>query len=88
MLVFGAIVAVVGIYAWSRAVEGPRRAKDRAITMAIVAAFGVAMAPLISLLYEVVKRGIPGLSSEFFSRRRARQDRRRRRRARDRRHPR
>src|ERR1700749_916532 len=65
-LVFGALVAIVGIYAWSRAVEGSRRAKDRAITMAIVAAFGVAMAPLISLLYEVIKRGIPGLSSEFF----------------------
>jgi phosphate transport system permease protein len=66
-LVFGAVVAIVAIYAWSRAVEGPRRAKDRAITMAIVAAFGVAMAPLISLLYEVVKRGVPGLSAEFFT---------------------
>jgi phosphate transport system permease protein len=66
MLVFGALVAIVGIYSWSRAVEGARRAKDRAITMAIVAAFGVAMAPLISLLYEVIKRGVPGLSSEFF----------------------
>ena len=67
MLVFGALLAIFAIYAWSRAVEGPRRAKDRAITMAIVAAFGVAMAPLISLLYEVVKRGVPGLSVEFFS---------------------
>jgi phosphate transport system permease protein len=66
-LVFGALVSVLSIYAWSRAVEGPRRAKDRAITMAIVAAFGVAMAPLISLLYEVVKRGVPGLSAEFFT---------------------
>jgi phosphate transport system permease protein len=67
MLVFGALVAIAGIYAWSRAVEGARRAKDRAVTMAIVAAFGVAMAPLISLLYEVVKRGVPGLSAEFFT---------------------
>jgi phosphate transport system permease protein len=67
MLVFGALVAIAGIYVWSRAVEGPRRAKDRAVTMAIVAAFGVAMAPLISLLYEVVKRGVPGLSAEFFT---------------------
>jgi phosphate transport system permease protein len=66
-LVFGAIVAVVAIYAWSRAVEGSRRAKDRAITMAIAAAFGVAMAPLISLLYEVLKRGLPGISWEFFT---------------------
>lgn len=66
-LVFGALVSVLAIYALSRAVEGPRRAKDRAMTMAIVAAFGVAMAPLISLLYEVVKRGVPGLSAEFFT---------------------
>jgi phosphate transport system permease protein len=65
-LVFGAIVAIVGIYAWSRAVEGPRRAKDRAMTMTIAVAFGAAMVPLISLLYEVVKRGVPGLSPEFF----------------------
>ena len=34
-LVFGAPVAIGGIYAWSRAVEGKRRAKDRAMTMAI-----------------------------------------------------
>jgi phosphate transport system permease protein len=65
-LVFGALVSVVAVYAWSRTVEGSRRAKDRAMTMAIAAAFMVAMAPLISLLYEVIKRGVPGLSSEFF----------------------
>src|ERR1700742_4191088 len=67
MLVFGAIVGIVTIYAWSRAVEGSRRAKDRAITMAIASAFGIAMAPLISLLYEVVKRGAAGISWEFFT---------------------
>src|SRR5215813_11870016 len=59
-LVFGALLAIVAIYSWSRAVEGSRRAKDRAVTMAIVTAFGLAMAPLISLLYEVVSRGVPG----------------------------
>jgi phosphate transport system permease protein len=67
MLVFGAIVAIFAIYAWSRAVEGRRRAKDRAITMAIATAFGIAMAPLISLLYEVVKRGAAGINWEFFT---------------------
>jgi phosphate transport system permease protein len=67
MLVFGALVAIVAIYAWSRVVEGRRRAKDRAITMAIAAAFGVSMAPLISLLYEVIKRGARGISWEFFT---------------------
>jgi phosphate transport system permease protein len=67
MLAFGALVAIVAIYAWSRAVEGSRRAKDRAVTMAIASAFGLSMAPLISLLYEVVKRGVQGLSWEFFT---------------------
>jgi phosphate transport system permease protein len=66
-LVFGALVGIVAIYAWSRTVEGSRRAKDRAITMAIASAFGIAMAPLISLLYEVVKRGVKGISWEFFT---------------------
>ena len=67
MLVFGALVGIVAIYTWSRAVEGARRAKDRSITMAIAAAFGISMAPLISLLYEVVSRGVKGLSWEFFT---------------------
>lgn len=67
MLVFGALVAILAIYAWSRPIEGARRAKDRAVTMAIVAAFGVSMAPLISLLYEVIKRGVAGISWEFFT---------------------
>jgi phosphate transport system permease protein len=67
MLVFGVLVAIVALYAWSRVVEGRRRAKDRAITLAIAAAFGIAMAPLISLLYEVIKRGARGISWEFFT---------------------
>ena len=67
MLVFAVIVACVGIYAWSRVVEGPRRAIDRTVTMAIAAAFALAMIPLISLLYEVIKRGIPGLDWEFLT---------------------
>jgi phosphate transport system permease protein len=66
-LVFAVFVGCVGIYAWSRAVEGPRRAIDRTMTMAIVAAFALAMIPLISLLYEVAKRGLPGLDWEFLT---------------------
>ncbi len=61
------LVACVAIYAWSRAVESSRRAKDRVMTMAIAAAFGLAMIPLFSLIFEVAKRGIPGLSVEFFT---------------------
>jgi phosphate transport system permease protein len=66
-LVFTVLVACVAIYAWSRAVESSRRAKDRVMTMTIAAAFGLAMIPLFSLIFEVAKRGIPGLSVEFFT---------------------
>jgi phosphate transport system permease protein len=66
-LVFAVLVGAVALYAWSRAVEGPRRAKDRTVTFAIAAAFGLAMIPLLSLIFEVAKRGIPGLSVEFFT---------------------
>lgn len=67
MLVFAVIIACAGIYALSRAVEGPRRAVDRTVTVAIAAAFALAMIPLISLLYEVAKRGLPGLDWEFLT---------------------
>ena len=66
-LVFTVLAACVALYAWSRAVEGPRRAKDRVMTLAIGSAFALAMIPLISLLYEVAKRGLPGISLEFFT---------------------
>ncbi|HEV7563150.1 MAG TPA: phosphate ABC transporter permease PstA [Solirubrobacterales bacterium] len=67
MLVFAVLIACLAIYAWSRAVEGPRRAKDRVMTLAIASAFALAMIPLASLIYEVVKRGMPGISLEFFT---------------------
>jgi phosphate transport system permease protein len=67
MLVFAVLVACVAIYVISRTIEGPRRAKDRTVTMAIAAAFGLAMIPLLSLIFEVAKRGIPGLSTGFFT---------------------
>lgn len=66
-LVFGTVLAGVALYAWSRAVEGRRRAFDRLMTLAIASAFGLAMIPLCSLIFEVAKRGIPGISWEFFT---------------------
>jgi phosphate transport system permease protein len=67
LLVAATVVSCVAIYAWSRAVEGRRRAFDRLVTFAIVAAFALALAPLVSLLFEVVKRGLPGLDWEFLT---------------------
>jgi len=67
LLVVSALVACVLTYSWSRAVEGPRRAKDRLVTLVIVCAFALALIPLLSLIFEVAKRGIPGLSLEFIT---------------------
>jgi len=44
-----------------------RRTVNRAMTVVIAGAFALAMLPLLSLLFEVAKRGIPGLSVEFFT---------------------
>jgi len=44
-----------------------RHARNRLMTALIAGAFVLAMIPLISLVYEVTKRGIPGLSLEFFT---------------------
>jgi phosphate transport system permease protein len=67
LLALTALVSLAAVYVWSRLVEGPRRALDRAVTLLIVAAFGLAMIPLFSLLFEVLKRGLPGLDWEFLT---------------------
>ena len=67
LLVLAAFVALPATYIWSRVVEGPRRAKDRLMTGSIVVAFAIAVAPLISLLYEVIKRGAARFDGAFFT---------------------
>lgn len=67
LLVLTVFIAAIVTYATSRRVEGPRRAKDRLVTLVVVAAFGLALIPLLSLIFEVAKRGIPGLSLEFLT---------------------
>jgi len=44
-----------------------RRGVNLAMTALIAGAFLLAMIPLFSLVFEVAKRGIPGLSAEFFT---------------------
>jgi phosphate transport system permease protein len=64
---FTAVLGTVALYVLSRAVEGRRTATDRLVTCVVVGAFGVAMVPLLSLVYEVVSRGIARLDGEFFN---------------------
>jgi phosphate transport system permease protein len=61
------VLALPTGYIWSRLTEGRREAKDRLVTLGITAGFGIAVAPLISLLYEVIKRGAARFDGSFLS---------------------
>jgi phosphate transport system permease protein len=67
LLVGAVVVSGIVVYAWSRAVEGSRRATDRAVTFVVTAAFALAVAPLVSLLYTVVTLGVERFDPQFFT---------------------
>ncbi|MCW2613578.1 MAG: phosphate transporter, inner rane subunit PstA [Frankiales bacterium] len=52
----------------SRVVEGPRRAADRLVTTAVVAAFLLALAPLVSVLLYTLQNGLERFDWDFFYR--------------------
>lgn len=58
VILLGYVLHLVGAYVYSRLREGRRWAADRVMTLAVVGAFAVAMFPLLSLLWEVVGRGV------------------------------
>jgi phosphate transport system permease protein len=65
-------VLAVAIYAvalpvWSRLVENGRAAKDRLVTTLVWSAFAIALVPLISLLYTVIKNGVAVLNAQFLT---------------------
>jgi phosphate transport system permease protein len=62
-----AVLGGASLYAWSRAVEGRRRATDRGVTVVVSCAFALALVPLVSLLWTVVKRGAPRFDGAFFT---------------------
>jgi phosphate transport system permease protein len=61
------VVFLVAMPLWSRLVEGRRAAVDRLATGLIYTAFGVAVAPLVWLLYVVVRSGAPAINGQFLS---------------------
>src|SRR5690606_30506043 len=65
--VLGAIAYTVIIYAWSRTVEGPRKATDRFVTAVVTGAFLLALLPLISVIVTVVTNGLARFDAEFFT---------------------
>ncbi len=67
LLLLTAVIALPTAYIWSRIAEGRRQAMDRLATLAIGTAFGLALMPLVSLLYEVIKRGVARFDGSFFT---------------------
>ena len=66
-VVLAVVVFLVALPAWSRAVEGARKATDRLVSGLIWSAFGLAMVPLVTLVWTVVRNGAPALSPTFFT---------------------
>ena len=65
--IYTVALGTVALYVLSRSVEGSRRATDRLVTCLVTTAFGIALVPLISLVYEVVRRGAARFDAEFFT---------------------
>jgi phosphate transport system permease protein len=61
------VVFAVGLYVASRQVEGRRKATDRLVTVIVSSAFGLAVIPLVSVIFTVVSQGLVRFDAEFFS---------------------
>jgi phosphate transport system permease protein len=61
------VLGTLALFVLARVVEGRRKAVDRLVTCAVVSAFALAMVPLLSLVFEVVSRGLRRLDGEFFN---------------------
>ncbi|HEU4511481.1 MAG TPA: phosphate ABC transporter permease PstA [Nocardioidaceae bacterium] len=62
-----ALLYVVALPLWARALEGPRAAKDRLVTTLVWAAFAAALVPLVSLVWEVLRNGLGVIDWEFLT---------------------
>jgi phosphate transport system permease protein len=65
--VLGFLLTLVVITVLSRRVEGRRKGTDRLVTTLVYGAFTLAVLPLVSLVWTVLHRGLPGISTEFFT---------------------
>ena len=66
-VLYTVVLGTLAVYLLTRTLEGPRRATDRLVTCVVYSAFGLAMVPLVSLVWEVVRRGSTRLDGEFFN---------------------
>jgi phosphate transport system permease protein len=66
-VVYGVVLATLVVYVATRAVEGRRKAADRLVTCLVTTAFGIAMIPLVSLVYTVLEKGLARFDGAYFS---------------------
>jgi phosphate transport system permease protein len=70
-LVGGAVLALVlfatALPVWSRFVESARAAKDRLVTTLVWTALAIALVPLVSLMFTVLKNGIGVINGQFLT---------------------
>ena len=66
-VIYGVVLGTLAVYIGTRAVEGSRKATDRLVTCLVTTAFGIAMIPLVSLVYTVLDKGLARLDSQFFT---------------------
>ena len=61
------VLFTVALPLWSLVVESSRAATNRLVTSLVWSAFGVAMLPLVTLMYEVISQGAKMLTGQFFT---------------------
>ncbi|HET8561674.1 MAG TPA: phosphate ABC transporter permease PstA [Marmoricola sp.] len=66
-VVVAAVLHLVLLPAWSRAVEGARAARDRLATALVWGALALALVPLASMLWKVVTIGAPHVDARFLT---------------------
>ncbi len=66
-LVVAAVLFVAGLPLWAATMEGSRGAVDRLMTSLVWTAFGVAVVPLIWLIWTVLDNGLPEINVDFLT---------------------
>ena len=66
-VVLALVIYAIALPLWSRAVEGPRRALDRLVTVLVTGAFVVALVPLVSVAWTVIENGVTRFDTQFFT---------------------
>jgi phosphate transport system permease protein len=66
-VILGVLAFLIALPLWSLVIEGRRGATDRLMTGLIWTSFGVAVVPLVSLIWRVISKGAGRIDSTFLS---------------------